>query len=81
MWWPRSALQYTEPMPLLALRYGLVVAITAVLFVVIRPPLPKSPMDWVHMSVVGILIQALYFGMCFLAFRAGVGVFIATRGR
>ncbi len=42
------------------------------LFVVIRPALPKTLMDWVHISIVGVLIQALYFGMCFLAFRAGV---------
>lgn len=59
-------------MTLLALRYSLVVAIMAFLFVVLKPPLPKEHLDWVHLSVVGVLIQSVYFGMCYLAFRAGV---------
>ena len=68
----KIGLLYSEPMTLLALRYTLVVAIMAVLFVILKPPLPKSRADWFHLSIVGILIQSVYFGMCYLAFRIGV---------
>jgi len=68
----KFALQFTEPMTLLVLRYLFVVAFMAVLFVVLKPPLPKNRSDWVHLAVVGLLIQAVYFGMCYMAFRAGV---------
>jgi len=68
----KVGLLYTDPMTLLALRYGIVVAIMAVLFAIIRPPLPNRAADWGHLAVVGFLIQAVYFGMAYFAFRAGV---------
>ena len=63
---------YAEPMTLLALRYFLVIAIMAALFVFLRPPLPQSPAEWGHLAMVGFLIQSVYFGMCYLAFEAGI---------
>ena len=68
----KIGLKYAEPMTLLTLRYALVVAIMAVLFVIIRPPLPKTRADWGHLAMVGFLIQTIYFGMCYFAFREGV---------
>ncbi len=68
----KVALQYAEPMTVLALRYALVVIIMAALFAVLRPPLPRTRSDWLHLAVVGFLIQTVYFGFCYLAFRAGV---------
>lgn len=68
----KIGLLYTQPMTLLALRFGLVVAIMAVLFVIVRPPLPSTKADWGHLTIVGFLIQTIYFGMCYFAFRAGV---------
>ena len=68
----KVGLQFAEPMTLLTLRFGLVVAVMAVLFGIIRPPLPKTKADWAHLAIVGFLIQAVYFGLCYLAFRAGV---------
>ena len=68
----KIGLQYAEPMTLLVLRYAAVVVIMAVLFLVLRPPLPKTRADWGHVAFVGLLIQAGYFGMCYFAFRAGV---------
>ncbi len=68
----KVGLQYAEPMTLLVLRYAAVVVIMAVLFLILRPPLPKTSADWVHVAIVGLLIQAGYFGMCYFAFRAGV---------
>lgn len=68
----KIGLQYAEPMTLLALRYAAVVVVMAVLFLILRPPLPKTPTDWGHVAFVGFLIQAIYFGMSYFAFRAGV---------
>ena len=68
----KIGLQYAEPMTLLVLRYVAVVVIMAALFLILRPPLPKSRADWGHVAFVGFLIQAIYFGMSYFAFRAGV---------
>lgn len=68
----KVGLQYSEPMTLLTLRFGLVVVFMTVAFIIIRPPLPKRVMDWVHLAIVGFLIQSVYFGLCYIAFRAGV---------
>ena len=69
----KVGLLYTDPMTLLALRFGCVVVIMAVLFLIIRPPLPKSRADWLHLAFVGFLIQSVYFGMCYYAFNSGIG--------
>ncbi len=61
-------------MTFLALRFGCVVAIMAALFVALRPPLPKTSMDWAHLAIVGFLIQSLYFGMCYMSFTSGLAV-------
>ncbi len=68
----KIGLKYAEPMTLLVLRYTAVVLIMGVLFLILRPPLPKTPADWGHVAFVGFLIQAIYFGMSYFAFRAGV---------
>lgn len=68
----KIGLLYSEPMTLLALRYVCVVAIMIVMFAVLRPPLPDRAADWGHLAMVGLLIQTVYFGMCYVAFRAGV---------
>ncbi len=70
----KFGLGYIEPMTFLALRFACVVALMAVLFVVLRPPLPKSPAQWMHLAIVGFLLQAVYFGMCYMAFTAGMSV-------
>jgi drug/metabolite transporter (DMT)-like permease len=68
----KVALQYASPMAILSLRYASVVVIMAVGYLIFRPPLPKKPVDWLHLAVVGILIQTVYFGMTYLAFVNGV---------
>ena len=68
----KIGLIHAEPMTLLALRYFLVVAIMAVFFVVLRPALPKTPAEWLHLAMVGFLIQTIYFGLTYLALRADV---------
>ena len=68
----KVGLLYTQPMTLLTLRFGLVVGIMAVLFLILRPPLPSTRADWGHLIMVGFLIQAVYFGLSYFAFHAGV---------
>ncbi len=70
----KFGLGYIEPLTFLALRFACVVVIMAVLFLVLRPPLPKSREEWMHLAIVGFLLQSLYFGMCYMAFKAGLAV-------
>lgn len=68
----KIGLRDIEPLTLLAVRYALVVALMALMFVILRPRLPKTAMGWVHLAVVGFLIQTFYFGFSYLAFGLDV---------
>lgn len=68
----KNGLGYAEPITFLALRYLLVLAVLAPLVAVLRPSLPRRRIDWVHLAVVGLLIQVLYFGLSYLALWLGV---------
>ncbi|MBL6932794.1 MAG: DMT family transporter [Rhodospirillales bacterium] len=68
----KIGLQYSPPLTLLVLRYSLVIAIMGVLFLVLRPPLPKTRADWAHLAIVGFFMQTLYFGMIYIAFMNGI---------
>ena len=68
----KIGLKYAEPLTLLAVRYGFVVLGMAVLFAVLRPSLPRTLKGWGHLAIVGLLIQTVYFGFSYLAFRDGV---------
>ena len=70
----KFGLGYVEPFTFLVLRYGVIVIIMAALYLVLRPPLPKSGKDWAHLSIVGLLMQAVYFGFCYMAFTSGMAV-------
>lgn len=70
----KFGLGYIEPMTFLALRFACVVVIMAGLFLIVRPPLPKSLAEWAHLAIVGFLLQAMYFGMCYMSFTAGLSV-------
>lgn len=68
----KLGLAHAEPLTFLAIRFAIVVAAMAAVFVVVRPPLPKTGWDWMHLAIVGILMQAMYFGTTYLAFDWGV---------
>ena len=70
----KIGLPFTEPMTFLSLRFAIVVVFMAVLFILIRPPLPKTGTDWMHLAIVGFLLQSLYFGMCYMAFVSDIAV-------
>ena len=68
----KVAIDYAAPLTVLVVRYTLVVVSMGALFLVLRPALPKTRADWAHVAIVGILIQTVYFGFCYLAFKDGV---------
>jgi drug/metabolite transporter (DMT)-like permease len=68
----KVGLLHAAPMAILAIRYACVIVIMTVLFVIFRPPLPTKHIDWLHLAIVGILIQTVYFGLTYLAFVNGV---------
>ncbi|WP_420558683.1 DMT family transporter [Roseovarius sp.] len=68
----KAGLGYAAPMVILAMRFALVVAVMAVLWLVLRPPLPKTRAEWGHLAMVGLLIQSVYFGMSYYALDSGV---------
>lgn len=67
----KLGLQHAPPLTLLAMRYVLVLVILLPLAAIIRPPLPRSLRAWVDVAVVGFLIQVVYFGLCYVAFKSG----------
>lgn len=68
----KLGLQHAEPLTLLALRYTCVLALLLPLALIVRPPLPKTLRAWVDVGVTGFLIQVVYFGLCYVAFKSGV---------
>jgi drug/metabolite transporter (DMT)-like permease len=42
------------------------------LYLVMRPDLPSGLISWVHLAVTGLFMQAIYFGMSYLAFADGL---------
>lgn len=68
----KMGLAYAQPMTFLALRYGVVLAVFGVLFLLLRPPLPKTRGDWGQLMMVGLLIHTLYFGLVYVAIYFGV---------
>lgn len=68
----KLGISHAEPLSFLSLRYACVCALLAPLVIILRPPLPQKRMDWVHLAIVGVLIQTFYFGLSYLSFKAGV---------
>lgn len=61
-----------EPITFLALRYVVVLAILAPVWLLLRPPLPATRAQWMHLAIVGALIQGFYFGATNIAIKLGV---------
>ena len=74
----KIAVGYAPPVTLLALRYGCTVCLLIPLFIITKPALPKTRTAWGHACVVGFLVQVVYFGLSYLAFKAGVSAGVAA---
>ena len=66
----KIALAHAQPLTVLALRYGLTLLALLPLALALRPPFPRGR-ALVDVAVVGVLIQVVYFGLCYVAFKAG----------
>ena len=67
----KLAVAHAAPLTVLALRYGLVLVLLLPVALVMRPRFPGAR-GMVDVAVVGFLIQVMYFGLCYLAFKSGV---------
>lgn len=63
---------YTRPMTFLVVRYGVVLLLLMPLLLWKRPPLPAGRAQWVHLVVVGVLIQGLYFALSYVALSSDI---------
>ena len=66
----RIGLDYADPMTLLAVRYALVEVVLLPLALLLRPALPRGA-AWLHLAVVGVLVQAGHFAFINLALAHG----------
>ncbi|WP_227751656.1 DMT family transporter [Tabrizicola oligotrophica] len=67
----KIAVAHAAPLTVLALRYSMVLALLIPVALVMRPPMPslRGARD---VAIVGFLIQVVYFGLCYVAFKSGV---------
>ncbi|MGB3288995.1 MAG: DMT family transporter [Burkholderiaceae bacterium] len=68
----KMGLAYSDPLTFLALRYACVLALLAVPFLWLRPALPATPGAWLHLTMVGLLLQAGYFSFVYLSLKLGI---------
>jgi drug/metabolite transporter (DMT)-like permease len=67
----KIAVTHAAPLTVLALRYSLVLLLLIPVAVVMRPKMP-SARGMLDVAIVGFLIQVVYFGLCYVAFKSGV---------
>jgi drug/metabolite transporter (DMT)-like permease len=60
-------LAHAQPLSFLAVRFALVIAVLLPLLVLLRPRMPATRAEWTHLALVGVLMQAFYFGLAYLA--------------
>ncbi len=68
----KVGLRDADPLTLLAARYVLVECLLVPAALLLRVPLPRSPAAWLHLAVVGVLVQALHFGGINLSLEYGL---------
>jgi drug/metabolite transporter (DMT)-like permease len=68
----RIGLAYREPLVFLVVRYAGVLALLIPAYLITRPPLPATRREWLHLAIVGALIQGIYFALTNIAVKVGV---------
>src|SRR5574343_2027179 len=68
----KYGLPHAGPLSFLFVRYGAVISLMLLIALVTRAPWPKSPMQWVHIGVSGLLVHAVYLGGVFVAIKHGL---------
>ena len=80
----KIGLAYAEPIFFMAVRYMCVLALLVPAYLIVRPPLPSTGRAWLHLVVVGTLIQGVYFTLTNVAIKlgasaAGLGIVLALQ--
>ena len=68
----KIGLQYAQPLTLLSLRYVCVVLFLLPVKAAMHLPWPASRREWINISVVGLLIQFIYFSFSYVGMKQGV---------
>lgn len=68
----KLGLQFADPFTFLALRYACVVGILLLPLLWLRPAWPTQAQQWLHLGVVGLLLQAGYFSFTYLSLYYGL---------
>ncbi len=68
----KLGLPYAEPFTFLLWRFGFVTLLLLAITLLMRAPWPTSPIQFVHISVAGIMVNAIYIGGVFSAINQGV---------
>ena len=69
----RFAMPHSPPFSFLVLRYALSLTCLVVWVVLARVAWPVTARQWLHLSVVGMLLHAGYLGAVWAAVKAGIG--------
>ena len=68
----KLGLAYIDPMTMLAIRYVLAAIILAPLAILFSDRWPTSLNHWSMLALTGFLVQCVYFGFTYLAFKKGI---------
>ncbi|CAN7665314.1 DMT family transporter [Trinickia sp. LjRoot230] len=68
----KLGLRDADPLTFLALRYAIVVALLAGLSLWFKPEFPRTAAAWLHVGMVGLLLQAGYFAFTYLSLKYGM---------
>jgi drug/metabolite transporter (DMT)-like permease len=74
----RLGLPHIEPLTFLLIRYLLVIGCMALIAVLTRAPWPKTPQQWMHIGIAGLLVHGVYLGGVFIAISKGLPAGVAS---
>lgn len=74
----KMGMPHAEPFTFLSVRFVLASVLFIIILTVMRVPWPKSPVIWLHASVVGLLMQGVYLCGVFYAVYHGTSAGIAA---
>lgn len=68
----KTGLHYASPLTFLSIRFALSVGVLFAVCAIKRPQWPRNARAWLHLVVVGFLVQVMYFGLSYLSMTAGI---------
>eukprot|EP01136_Pigoraptor_vietnamica_P005663 Opistho-1_new@37596 len=73
----KLALPHAGPFTLLSLRFGLAAGVLLLISLATTAPWPRRGREWVHLAVVGLLMQVLHFSGVYYGLRLGLPAGVA----